>query len=82
MLENLLPDILAFLQTNLIIAVVIGAIVVTFFYFKPKEMLKLLAFGLFMAVAFYCLTLFMGTVSSGSKQKDQMIYKSKKLLGE
>ena len=80
--EKLLQTVLAFLQTNPIIAVVIGAIVVSFFYFKPKEMFKLLAFGLFMAVTFYCLTLFMGTVSSGSKQKDQMIYKSKKVLGE
>ena len=82
MLEEYLQNTLAFLQTNPIIAVVIGAIVVSLFYFKPKEMFKLLAFGLFMAVVFYCLTLFMETVSSGSKQKDQMIYKSIKVLEE
>lgn len=80
MLDKLFQNALAFLQTNPIIAVVLGAVVVAFFYFKPKEMFKLLAFGLFMAVVFYCITIFTETVRTGSKQKDQMIYKSEKVL--
>ena len=82
MLEELLQSALAFLQTNPIIAAVIGVIVVALFYFKPKAMFKLVAFCLFLAVVFYCITLFAGAVGSGSKHKDQMIYKTKEALGE
>ncbi len=82
MFEEQLQNILAFLQTNPIIAVAIGGIVVALFYFKTKEMCKLVGFCLFIAVVFYFLTLLAGTISTGSKHKDQMIYKSKDVLGE
>ena len=82
MLEEYLQNALAFLQTNPLIAGAIGAITVALFYFKPKEMFKLLAFTLFMAVVFYCISIFTGTISTGAKHKDQMIYKSEKVLGE
>ena len=82
MLEEQLQNILAFLQTNPIIAAVIGAFLLLLFCSKPKEMFKLLAFCLFIIVVFYFLTLFAETVSTGSKHKSQMIYKSKKVLGE
>jgi hypothetical protein len=45
-------------------------------------MFKLAAFVLFIAAVFYMITLFAGTLSTGSKQKDQMIYKSKDVIGE
>ena len=45
-------------------------------------MFKLVAFCLFLGVVFYCITLLVDTVSTGSDQKDQMIYKSKEVLGE
>ena len=82
MLEEQLQNALAFLQTNPVIAVAIGAVLLVLFYFKPKEMFKLLAFCLFMIVVFYFITIFAGTVGTGSKHKDQMIYKSKKVLGD
>ncbi len=82
MLEEQLQNILTFLQTNPIIAVVVGGVVFALFYFKTKEMFKLVGFCLFIVVVFYFLTLFAGTVSTGSKYKDQMIYKSKKVIGE
>ena len=82
MLEEQLQNILAFFHTNPIIAVAVGAVVVVLFYFKPKEMFKLVGFCLFMVVVFYFLTIFTGTVSTGSKHKDQMIYKSKKVIDE
>jgi hypothetical protein len=80
--EAQLQNILALFQANPIIAVASGGIVVVLFYFKTKEMLKLVGFCLFIAVVFYVLTLLAGTVSTGSKHKDQMIYKSKEVLGE
>ena len=82
MLEEQLLNALAFLQTNLIIAVIIGAIVLLLFFSKPKEMFKLVAFCLFLGVVFYCITLLVDTVSTGSNHKYQMIYKSKEVLGE
>ena len=82
MIENQLNNLLVFLQTNPIIAVVAGVIVVALFYAKPKEMFKLVAFILFIMVVFYFITLFAGTVTSGSKQKDQMIYKSRDVIGD
>jgi 4-hydroxybenzoate polyprenyltransferase len=80
--EAQLQNILALFQANPIIAVAGGGIVVVLFYFKTKEMFKLVGFCLFIAVVFYVLTLLAGTVSTGSKHKDQMIYKSKEVLGE
>jgi len=82
MFEEQLLNALAFLQTRPIIAVIIGAIGLLLFYAKPQEMFKLLAFCLFLVVVFYCITLLAGTLSTGSEQKDQMIYKSKDVLGK
>jgi len=82
MLNEYLQTARAFLQTNPIIAVVIGVIVVMLFYSKPKEMFKLVAFGLFIAVVFYFIALLTGTIDTGVKQKDQMIYKSRDVLRE
>ena len=82
MFAEQLLNALTFLQTNPVIAVIIGAIVLLLFLSKPKEMFKLVAFCLFLVVVFYCITLLAGTLSTGSDQKDQMIYKSKEVLGE
>ena len=82
MLEEQLLNALAFLQTNPIIAVIIGAIVLLLFYSKPKETFKLVAFCLFLVLVFYCITLLAGTLSTGSDQKDKMIYKSEEVLGK
>lgn len=81
MLTEQLQHILALLR-NPAVALVAAGIVATLFYFKPREMFKLLLFGLFITVIFYFITLFSGTISSGSKQKDQMIYKSRDVIGE
>ncbi|MGK2907674.1 MAG: hypothetical protein ACSLFH_15230 [Desulfuromonadales bacterium] len=82
MLNEYLQAAGTFLHTNPIIAVLIGVIVVVLFYSQPKEMFKLAAFVLFIAVVFYVITLLAGTVNTGSKQKDQMIYKSRDVIGE
>ena len=82
MLEEQLLNALAFLQTNPIIAVIIGAIALLLFFSKPKEMFKLVVFCFFLVVVFYCITLLAGALSTGSDQKDKMIYKSKEVLGE
>ena len=82
MLEDQLRNALTFLQANPIIAAVIAAIVLLLFYSRPKDMFRLVIFCVFMAVVFYFITLIAGTLSTGSKQKDQMIYKSQEELGK
>ena len=82
MLSEYLQTARAFLSTNPVIAILIGAILVLLFFSRPKQMFKLAAFILFITVVFYFITLFADTVSTGSKQKDQMIYKSKDVIGD
>lgn len=82
MLEEQLKNSLVLLQDNPIIAAVIVMIVLVLFYSRPKEMFRLVIFCVFMAVVFYFITLIAGTLSTGSKQKDQMIYKSQEELGK
>jgi len=82
MFEEHLQSTLYFLKTNPIVAVVIGIVLVFCFYSKPKEMFKLVVFCLFVAVAFYFITMMAGVIGSGAQSKDEMIYKSKKLADE
>ena len=82
MLEEPLKNLLTLLRDNPAMALASASIVAALFYFKTKEMIKLVLFGLFIVVIFYFITLFAGTLSSGSKQKDQMIYKSRGIIDE
>lgn len=82
MLGEQLQDLIIFLQARPIIAAAIGAFILILFYIRPKEMFKLAAFCLFIAVVFYFIGLFTGAVNTGSQQKDQMIYKTREALGE
>jgi hypothetical protein len=80
--EEQLLNALGFLQINPIAAVFIGTVVLLLFYSKPNEMFKLVVFCLFLAAVFYCLTLLAGTLTTGANQKEQMIYKSRDVIGE
>lgn len=82
MFAEQLDNLISFLQINPIVAVVVGLIIAYFFFSKPKESFKLVGFCLFIVVAFYFITLLAGTVGTGVMNKDQMIYKSKKLIDE
>lgn len=82
MLKEHRLNILAFFQTNPGLGVATGGVVAALFYFKPKERFKLAGFCLFIVVVFYFRNIYAGTVSTGSKHKDQMIYKSRDVLGE
>lgn len=82
MIEEQLQSALALLKGNPVVAMGLVGVVVVLFYFKPKEMFKLVLFCLFIVVTYYFISMFAGTVFTGSKQKDQMIYKSKDLIGD
>ena len=82
MFEEYLQHAIGLLKSHPAMAIGIAATVAAFFYFKPKETFKLVVFCLFIVAVFYCITLFAGTLGTGAKQKDQMIYKTKEAAGE
>ncbi len=82
MFEEHLQNTIAIIQSNPLIGVGILIVIALLFYFRPKDMFKLVGFCLFMVVVFYILSLLIETVGSGGKQKDQMIYKSRDVIGD
>jgi len=82
MLDEQLHSILTLLQNNPMLALLLAVIVAVLCYFRPKAMFRLALFGLFIVLVFYFITQLAGMVSTGSQQKDRMIYKSKDVIGE
>lgn len=82
MFEEHLQNTIALVQGNPVIGIGVALLVLALFYFRPKEMFKLLGFCLILVVGFYLMTLLVGTVGSGSKQKDAMIHKTRDAIGE
>ena len=77
-----LQNTITIVQSNPLIGAGILVAVAVLFYFRPKDMFKLVGFCIFMVVVFYILSLLLETVGSGGKQKDQMINKSRDVIGE
>lgn len=77
MFEQHLRDTFLILQSNPIYGWVVIGILAALFYFRPKDMFKLVAFCLFLAALFYFMSYLLDTVGSGGKQKDAMIYKTR-----
>ncbi len=77
-----LHNTIVLLKSNPALAFALAGVILALLYFKPREMGKLVIFGLFIAVVFYFITLFAEMLDIGSKQKDQMIYKSRDVIDE
>ena len=82
MFEQHLANILNLLQGNPVLSLAVAAVVAALFYFRPRDMLKLVGFCLLLVVVAYLIGLVAGTIGSGGKQKDQMIHKTQRALGE
>jgi len=82
MFEEHFQDTIALVQSNPIIGIGVAVVVLGLFYFRPKDMFKLLGFCLVLVVGFYLMTLLAETVGSGSKKKDEMIHRTSKAIGE
>lgn len=82
MFREHLQNTLALLQGNPALALGAAAVVVALFFFRPKDMMKLVGFCLLLVVVAYVIGLIVGTIGSGSQQKDQMIYKTQRAIGE
>ena len=82
MFEQHLQNTLALLQGNPAIAAGIAVVIAALFFFRPKDMLKLVGFCLLLVVVAYVIGLVIGTIGSGAAQKDQMMYKTQRAIGE
>ena len=82
MFEQHLQNTLTLLQGNPVLSLGVAAVIAALFYFRPKDMLKLVGFCLLMVVVVYLIGLVAGTIGSGANQKDQMIYKTQRAIGE
>lgn len=78
--EEQLQNIAYFLRDNPVFALILGGVILLLFLAKPKEMFQLVGFCLFISVVFYFIILFAETVDTGSKEKDEMIYKTRREL--
>jgi len=77
-----LHNTIVLLKSNPLFAFALAGVILALFYFRPKEIGKLVLLGLFIIVIFYFITLFAEMLDVGSKQKDQMIYKSRNVIDE
>ena len=82
MFEQHLQNTLNLLQGNPALSLGAAAVIAVLFYFRPKDMLRLVGFCLLLVVMAYLIGLVAGTIGSGAKQKDQMIYKTQRAIGE
>ena len=82
MFEEHLQSTIALVQSNPVIGIGVAVVVLALFYFRPKDMFKLLGFCLVLVIGFYLMTLLVATVGSGSKKKDEMTHKTIEAIGE
>ena len=82
MFEEHLQNTIALVQGNPVIGIGVAVVILALFYFRSKDMFKLLGFCLLLVVGVYLMTILVETVGSGSKQKDEMIHKTREAIGE
>ena len=62
MFEEHLQNTIALVQGNPVIGIGVAVVVLALFYFRPKDMFKLLGFCLLLVVGFYLMTILVETV--------------------
>lgn len=81
-LEGILQQAIEYGQRNTTVVLVAVAVLVLLTIFKPKTMMKLYGACILALVGLYLLTLLSGALSSGTKQKERMIYKTREAIGD
>ncbi|PLX80810.1 MAG: hypothetical protein C0616_07125 [Desulfuromonas sp.] len=82
MLDEFIARSIAFFKTYPLIGVLAILVFALYTWLKPKKALKLVLFILVLVAAIYALGYLKDPLDAGMKQKDEMIYKSKRELGE
>lgn len=80
--EGILQQAIDYGQRNTNAVLVAVAVLVLLTLLKPKTMIKLYGACILALVGLYLLSQFSGILSSGTKQKDQMIYKTRRAIEE
>jgi len=80
--EAILQQVIAYGQRNTTLALVVAAVLVLLTLLRPKTMMKFYGVCVLILVGLYLLTLLSGVLSSGTQQKDQMIYKTREAIDE
>jgi branched-subunit amino acid transport protein len=75
-LKELFLRIFSLAKAEPIIALIIAGIIAILFYFKTKEMMKVVAVALVLVTLFYFFTLIRGMTSTGLSQKEHLIQES------
>jgi uncharacterized membrane protein len=75
-LKELFLNIFNLAKTEPIIALIIAGIIAILFYFKTKEMMKVVGVVLVLVTLFYFFTLLRGMTSTGLFQKQHLIHNS------
>ena len=82
MFEEHLQNTITLVQNNPMLGLGVALVVAALFYLRPKDMFKLIGFCLLLVVGFYLVTLLVGTIGTGTSQKDRMAHKTKQAIGE
>lgn len=80
--EDLLQRAFDYGQSNMNVVIAVVAVLLLLTFLKPKSMMKLYGACVLIFIGFYLLTLLGDILSSGGKQKNQMIYKTREATGE
>lgn len=80
--EVLLQQAVDYGQHNMNVVLAVGAVGLLLTIFNPKSMMKLYGAGVLVLIVLYLLTLLGGVLSSGNKQKNQMINKTREATSE
>lgn len=80
--EALLQQAVGYVQLNMNVTIAVVAVLLLLTFFKPKSMMKLYGACILVLIGIYLITLLGGVLSSGNKQKNQMIYKTREATGE
>jgi len=80
--EGLLQQAVDYGQHNMSVVLAVVAVLLLLTIFKTKNTMKLYGACVLVLIGFYLLTLLGGVLSSGNKQKNQMIYKTREATGE
>ena len=79
---KLWTSVTAYCTSYPLIAIVIGILLVLYAWREPKEAFKIAMVLVALGLTFYLLSLFGQTTSTGIQEKDEMIYKTKRALGD
>jgi K+-sensing histidine kinase KdpD len=82
MFQHHLQTIIALLKDNPVLAIIVAGIVLILFYTRPKQVFKIVCLCLVFFAFIYAAGLLFGTLESGSKQKDEMIHKTRQAIEE